>query len=342
MLKYSLSFKLLGHLKRNILPNWRLIHSKTDFRLEELSHRKIIRVSGEGSSDYLQGLVTNDVNDLTSSMYAMFLNNKGRILFDSIIYRTEDKDTLLVECDSEAVHQLIKHLNLYKLRKKLAISLDSELSVWCIYNPKVTDLIIDYNAKEPKVSSTETFDMDGVNKNLMITPDPRTNLLGYRMIAREDDKMPDLPKGNSYTLCRYKLGVGEGINELLVGQSFPLEMNCDYLNGVSFNKGCYIGQELTARTFHTGVIRKRLMPLIFDSEALGIPINTPIEDPNVIRKSPIGKVRTTKGVNGIGLMRVSETIESKSLKVLNFIARSYIPVWWPEETVEQTYIKIKK
>ncbi|CAH1400617.1 unnamed protein product [Nezara viridula] len=120
-----------------------------------------------------------------------------------------------------------------------------------------------------------------------VEDDPRWMEVGEWQ--REDDKIPDLPRGDLYTLCRYKLGIGEGINELLFGQSFPLEMNCDYLNGVSFNKGCYIGQELTARTFHTGVIRKRLMPLLFESEALGVPINTPIEDPNVTRKSPIGK-----------------------------------------------------
>ncbi|XP_014270574.1 putative transferase CAF17 homolog, mitochondrial [Halyomorpha halys] len=337
MLRYPVSCTFLGYIKRSILLSCRYNHSKTDFRLEELNHRKIVRLSGEESSNFLQGLVTNDVNNISSSMYTMFLNNRGRILFDSIIYPAKEKDTFLLECDSQAMHQLIKHLNMYKLRKKIAISLASELNVWCIYNPKLVD-----NSNEAKVSSTETFDMNAVDKNLMITPDPRTNLLGYRIIAKEGDEIPNLPKSDLYTLCRYKLGIGEGIDELLFEQSFPLEMNCDYLNGVSFNKGCYIGQELTARSFHTGVIRKRLMPLIFESEALGIPINTPIEDPNITRKSPIGKVRTVKGVNGIGLMRVSETIESKSLKIINFMARSYIPGWWPEETVEQTYVKIKK
>jgi len=94
------------------------------------------------------------------------------------------------------------------------------------------------------------------------------------------------------------------------GAVFPLEANGDYMNGISFHKGCYVGQELTARTHHTGVVRKRLMPLKFDGDASSIRINTKILDE---RGNPVGKFR--RGINkyGIGLLYVELAMAAKSL-----------------------------
>ncbi len=79
-----------------------------------------------------------------------------------------------------------------------------------------------------------------------------------------DDPLPLSPDG--YHRHRLALGVAEGTDEVPLGACFPLEYNLDYLNGVSFSKGCYLGQELTARSFHTGVIRKRVMPISLTEE----------------------------------------------------------------------------
>lgn len=301
---------------------------------EKLQRRGLIRISGESSSEFLQGLITNDMKYLENeqpSLYCMFLNNKGRVLFDSIIYRALENNTFYIECDDHCVPQLIRHLSLYKVRRKIDIvSVNSEFSVWAIYNVAHIDRLTSTVTNENNETDIVPFDPASIkNVGTIVVPDPRLTALGYRAIVKEGEDLSGFPKSNLYDVCRYKLGVGEGIDELLVGQSFPLEINCDYLKGVSFDKGCYIGQELTARTFHTGVIRKRLMPLVFEGEPKEIPLGTVIDDLEVTKKSEIGKLRAVKGNYGIGILRISEALSAKSLKILSYVARSYSPFWWP-------------
>jgi folate-binding protein YgfZ len=102
-------------------------------------------------------------------------------------------------------------------------------------------------------------------------PDPRLPALGHRLVLPTgQDPLPLLPAGcrschpATFTSLRYRLGVAEGAAEVPTGKALPLEYNLDYLHGVNFHKGCYIGQELTARTHHTGVIRKRILPLTIE------------------------------------------------------------------------------
>ncbi len=95
--------------------------------------------------------------------------------------------------------------------------------------------------------------------------DPRLEELGWRVLLGPGQELRpkenlELSEESEYKSLLYALGVGEGVADFPTGNSFPLESNGDYLHGISFQKGCYIGQELTARTHHTGVIRKRLMP----------------------------------------------------------------------------------
>lgn len=311
---------------------------------EKLQNRHILRVSGESCSEFLQGLITNDMRLLedasVNSLYAMFLNNRGRILYDTIIFRTHENNLFLIECDSSCSKQLMKHLNLYKVRRKIDIKLESELSVWAIYNTHLIDECA--KGKLPDGFQNDyKFDTNSLNESAIVVGDPRVPALGYRTILQNDKSITNLSNGNLYKQCRYKLGIGEGVDELEPGQNFTLEMNCDFLNGVSFDKGCYIGQELTARTFHTGVVRKRLMPLVFDMELSGIPCQTPIDD-EVPRKSPLGKLKSHCGKYGLGLMRVSETLSSQSLKILNNNVQAFIPYWWPSDIIKQKYMTLNK
>ncbi|XP_011500948.1 PREDICTED: putative transferase CAF17 homolog, mitochondrial isoform X2 [Ceratosolen solmsi marchali] len=139
---------------------------------------------------------------------------------------------------------------------------------------------------------------------------------------------------------RYKLGIGEGVQDLLFGVSFPLEINCDYLHGLSFHKGCYIGQELTARTHHTGVIRKRLMPLIFNNiNGKNFEYDEKIINDN---GNIVGKIRGYVGTVGLGLMRIGETIASKTLFVKGCTLKIVKPQWWPQESPKIGALKINK
>lgn len=283
--------------------------------------RSLIRCAGQTkeTSQFLQGMITNDMQLLDQSkscIYTLFLNKLGRILYDSIIYKrsdvNDDKEEFLIECDKEVVSNLVRHLKLYRVRRKVDISVSDEYDLWCL---KSTSF--------PSESSS-----------IKVFEDPRLKEIGNRVISKKNSdlkkSLKDVSGGteDDYILHRYQLGVGEGIVDILPEKSFPMEANCDYMNGVSFQKGCYIGQELTARTFHTGVVRKRLMPLIFDKP---IAVNlSEVHDIKDEQKKSVGKLRNIIGHHGLGLLRVEQVLAAKQLSINENICRTEKPSWWPK------------
>ncbi|KAF4523772.1 hypothetical protein B566_EDAN013600 [Ephemera danica] len=285
--------------------------------IERLTKRSLLRVSGNEAAPFLQGLITNDMRHLeegSPAMFCVFLNTKGRVLYDSIVYHPpRENDVFYVECDADASPALQRHLKLYRVRKKIDIEdIGNTNTIWVAYG--------------------ETG-IESKNDDLFIVRDPRLKDLGYRIIAPTTiDVVSDLGGkiSNDYENMRYRLGVGEGTEELPPGNCFPLEVNCDYLHGVSFHKGCYIGQELTARTHHTGVVRKRLMPLQYE-RCQDLP------QPDSIVLGPgernVGKVRKLNAQgHGLALLRVAEVLKSPDdLLVGTLQVKTQRPSWWPAE-----------
>ena len=195
-----------------------------------LHDRAVIRlVSPDGSEDvvaFLQGLVTNDIaGDLP--VYAALLTPQGKMLFDFFVWPAPD-DGLLLDCESEAAEDLVKRLSLYRLRRKIDIARDEGLTVhW---------------AAEAG---------DGGAR------DPRLAALGQRWIAPKEDS--DASADQAYLKHRLSLGVPEGRREM--ADTLWLETNAVELNGVSFGKGCYIGQENTARMNWRQKVNRRLIVL---------------------------------------------------------------------------------
>jgi len=282
-------------------------------KLELLNYRGLIKVQGDGMYDYCQGLMTNDIFRLKTekSLFTMILNSKGRVLYDCLVYRMNDH--LLLECDKNDAVDLTKYLKTYLLRRKLEINILDNTSVWVLFGS--TPVTVEFN-------SASVFN------------DPRLPILGQRIITDKtsdikDEKFLDERDCNfTYQQWRYTNGVAEGC-ELLKGRSFPLEMNCDYLNGISYNKGCYIGQELTARTHHTGVTRKRIMPIIFDETPTGLDVNVDIYSQSASdTKRPPGILRGLCGKVGVALLRIDECLKAEQLVIGGFTAKTFIPNWW--------------
>lgn len=303
--------------------------------LIQLRNKKLLKVSGKDASDFLQGLVTNDMghfDDGARCMYAMFLNNKGRVLYDSLIYKWDD-DSFLLECERSVYNSLIRHLSLYKLKRNVLFDdASTDYDVWTLISPGNTQL--------PEI----TFDP---KSQINLFTDPRLNELGCRLITLNSlngsslielfGKDILLKDEDVYRYVRYKLGVGEGPEELPPGACFPLEVNCDYLHGVSFHKGCYIGQELTARVYHTGVVRKRIMPLRF-IEVIDVLENVGKDEvilPAKDSKPKIGVLRGYVHDFGIGLLRIKEAIQAGSVKMNNYTAEVIKPAWWPIEAPKE-------
>ncbi|KAH8380282.1 hypothetical protein KR009_009794 [Drosophila setifemur] len=311
--------KLLRNLRQLSLAA-RQIHT-----LEPLANRELIRVRGSEVVPFLQGLVTNDVSRIQqsssasgpTSQYTLFLNKSGRVLYDSIIYRTSNPDTFLLECDREASAEFQRHLRTYRVRKRIDIdSVDEELKAWVLFGPQ-----IDAPTDSKMIAST----------------DPRLPALGTRILAPADLNREKIIKGiginalsptpeHNYQLLRYKQGVGEGSQELPAGKCFPLEANADYLHGVSFQKGCYVGQELTARIHHSGVIRKRYMPI-----RLTAPLSAN-RDVTSIAGAKLGRVLGAAQDHGVALLRIEQVLNGQELMLDGEPCFADRPLWWPEET----------
>lgn len=299
--------------------------------LEPLKDRELIRLHGNEVAPFLQGLVTNDITRLQdphgpSSLYALFLNRSGRLMYDTIIYRTNDPETFLVECDRDASADFRRHLRTYRVRKRIEIdSVDDEYTPWVLFSED----------KNMEVGSKSGLD-------LFLSRDPRLSSLGTRILAPTDVDASQLgtdmwrnheiavvnpTSEENYKLMRYKQGIGEGIRELPPGKCFPLEANADYLHGVSFNKGCYVGQELTARVHHSGVIRKRYMPLRFTA-----PVSSNYTVKSVAGAN-LGRVFGHTKNRGVGLLRIDPVLSGQQQLVVDG-ERCYVerPKWWPAES----------
>ncbi|KAL2717081.1 hypothetical protein V1478_012781 [Vespula squamosa] len=299
--------------------------------LECLNERSVLRVSGHESAAFLQGLITNDIGHLkedSASIYSLFLNIKGRVLYDTILYKSKEDNVFYIECDTQVAESLEKHLKMYRVRKNIDISsIDKNMKVWSMFDP--TEIIDGENENSSIEGSI--FPCGATNNkgskfinNIIICQDPRSSNFGLRILAESNierseiikylDPNISISKNNlTYKEFKYKVGLGEGVNDLPPGKPLPLEINCDYLHGISFHKGCYIGQELTARTHHTGVVRKRLLPFIFDQ----IPTVSFKYDEKILNESGkvIGHYRGHNNKHGLGLMRLSETFNAKQIEI---------------------------
>jgi len=188
-----------------------------------LQDRALLRLSGEEVRGFLQGLVTQDVTVLAPErpLWAGLLTPQGKALFDFILWA--EGDDVLVDCEAEAADDLLRRLTLYRLRRKVVIGREEGLAVH--------------------------WSADGE----AAVADPRLPELGRRWLAA-----PSEP-AQGWLEHRLRLGVTEGRAELGSDRTLWLECNAAELNGVSFTKGCYVGQENTARMNYRSKVNRRLV-----------------------------------------------------------------------------------
>ena len=197
--------------------------------------RRIIRVGGADRVDFLQGLVTNDVT--RAPVWAALLTAQGKYLADFLI--VPQGDALLLDVDARLADDLLRRLSMYKLRAAVELA--------------PTDL---------KVTRGTGTAPDGA------IPDPRHPALGWRHYgATEGDD------GTDWDAIRVAHAIPESLVELIPNETFILEAGFERLHGVDFRKGCYVGQEVTARMKHKTELRKGLVTVAIDGEA---PVGTPI------------------------------------------------------------------
>ncbi|MHA1524160.1 MAG: CAF17-like 4Fe-4S cluster assembly/insertion protein YgfZ [Alphaproteobacteria bacterium] len=196
---------------------------------EHLHDRAVVAVTGPDATTFLQGLVTNDMHEARpgQAISAALLTPQGKILFDFLIVAQDDASGFSLDCHAQVADDLVKRLGLYRLRAKVDCAVTNLHVVWVVDAPLAGGFA-----------------------------DPRHQMLGQRAFTEN----PAANQATTYHQRRIALGIAEGVHDFAAGAVFPHEANLDLLGGVSFSKGCYIGQEVVSRTHHRGTARKRFFP----------------------------------------------------------------------------------
>ncbi len=227
------------------------------------SDRAIITVAGEDRQAFLQGLVSNDIAKVSDgrAIYATLLTAQGRFLFDLFI--AEQDGRYLVDCAGPRRADLIKRLSMYRLRSKATIA-DADTD-WCA-------AVLFGDGAAAAVGLGGAAGSAAAFGGGVAYVDPRLPDLGVRLIlprATAQESLDGLKAANdadgaAYHRLRITLGVPDAARDLTPEKSILLENGFDELNAIDWQKGCYMGQELTARTRYRGLVRKRLLPVRID------------------------------------------------------------------------------
>ena len=229
-----------------------------------LEERGLLSITGSDTKDFLQNILSNDITkvDNANSIFSAILTPQGKCLYEFFVVKS--KDGYLLECDLALVLEMVSHLTKYKLRSKIEINdLSEEYVVGVISREKFGEIQKIESSREKTI----------IYKNNRIFLDPRSEKLGARILSTLQNlhltiKNLSLKVANNkfYLDLAFKQGVPvEGISNLK-DKIFALEANFEELNAIDFKKGCYVGQENTARMKLKNKIRKRLLPIYSEKE----------------------------------------------------------------------------
>lgn len=261
-----------------------------------LENRAVLSVSGQDAVEFLQGLVSNDVERVneTTAIWAAFLTPQGKFLHEFMIAHRDGK--LLLDCEASRAVDLQTRLKRFRLRAKVDVALEEALGVAAIWGDQSLALF-GLDGKPGAATRTD----DGV-----ALCDPRLSAAGARIIAERKTLSQSLEtlgcvakNATDYDLHRVSLGLPDGSRDMEVEKALLLENGFEELGGVDFKKGCYIGQELTARTHYRALIKKRLLPVDIDGEAP--PAGTPL----TLDGKDAGEMKSSAGQRGLALIRLA-------------------------------------
>jgi folate-binding protein YgfZ len=275
-----------------------------------LPHRGVVAVGGPDRVEFLQGLISNDTTKVApeSAIWAALLTPQGRFL-NEMFAVDGGGDTLLLETERERAPALAKKLSLYRLRSKVTVE-DRSVAM------EVAAVFGSPQAPLPPLGGAIAF------------ADPRLQELGYRVLAPSGtlegmlaaQGMTEAPF-EEYDALRLALGVPDGSRDLPVEKALLLENGFDELHGVDWNKGCYMGQELTARTKYRALIRKRLLPVSIEGEA---------PSPGTIVEmdgKEVGELRSGSGKRALALLQLEAVRSGAALSADGQRVTPEFPAW---------------
>ncbi len=258
-----------------------------------LPHRTILRITGPDRKTFLQGLITNDILKLTreTPLYSALLSPQGKVLFDFILI--EEGDAILMDCWKEKVTALKQRLEMYKLRAQVKITQDESLKVHALT----------------------------AMKSGLTIQDPRHSGLGMRSYCTDTS-----PANNNFESLRLGLGIPES-QDFIEDRSFPIEFGMANLHAISFNKGCYVGQEVVARSRSRATINKALHR-VQSLEGSLPPPGTPV----MSGSTEIGQLRSSYQGVGLAVLRLDGVLGAEKLMAGDIAISATLPDWFSVPT----------
>ncbi|WP_366657051.1 folate-binding protein [Fodinicurvata sp. EGI_FJ10296] len=273
-------------------------------KLVSLPDRGLFELGGEERIAFLNGLVSNDMAKLspTTSLYGTFLTPQGKFLYE--FFALTDGASVILDTERERIDEFRKKLRLYKLRSKVTVSeSDPAAHVFALVGDSAP-AALGFDADAAPGATRHLGTLAAIGDTFAVL-DPRHAGLGARIVVRaanEQSGTADIAAAladhlavavgsrGDYDRRRIALAVPDASRDMIVEKSALLESNIDRLNGISWDKGCYLGQELTARTHYRGLVKRRLVPLRFAD-------GTPPEIGAEITKdgSVVGDIRSAAG-----------------------------------------------
>jgi folate-binding protein YgfZ len=284
-----------------------------------LSHRAAIAVHGEDRMAFLQGLISNDMAKVENgeAVWAAFLTAQGKFLHEFFVIPRGD--AVILECEYARRDDLITRLSRYRLRAKATLSADP-MTVAVAWGDDAAGAL-------GTTSQLGAVKVSGVG---VIYTDPRVEGAGVRAVLDADQiaawaQLPGLTSAplEAYDSHRLELGLPDGSRDMEIDKALLLENGFAELHGVDFKKGCYIGQELTARTHYRALIKKRLMPVTITGAAPSPGAAITLDG------SDAGEIKSVQGDRGLALIRLDTwrkapdgVLETTGAKITPFV-----PAW---------------
>ncbi len=260
--------------------------------------RAVIRIEGPDARHFLHNLLTADIEHLPDggARYAALLTPQGKILFDVFVF--DAGGVIHIDCAAAQKSDLLKRFALYKLRAQVTIS--------------------DQPGLAAMVSSTSGT-----------WADPRYAAMGFRSIVPSGSA----PVSDDYDAARIALGLADSVADIGSGVLFPHEANLDQLGGVSFTKGCYVGQEVVSRMEHRGTARSRILPLKLSGPA-------PAKG-SLIRSGDktVGEVLSSRGMRALGLLRLDRLADAEVPLLTGDVSATVVKPRWVRYEVPKAEVE---
>ncbi|KAH8830799.1 Aminomethyltransferase folate-binding domain-containing protein [Flagelloscypha sp. PMI_526] len=303
--------------------------------IARLRNRALVSVTGSQATEFLNGVLSTAVQPPSAGpFFSALLHAKGRVLYDIMVYPyfpAVGKPGYILEYDSRpAESPLFETLKRFVLRSKVKIrNMTDEYSVWAQWDSSKTE--------QPQVKEWRPLSLR----------DMRAPAMGTRLLVRGGDRPPQVIP-DKYLHHRILQGVPEGFDDIPHLSALPMESNLDLMGGIDFRKGCYVGQELTVRTYFKGVVRKRIVPIQLDlpknrhiqSGAKITTIGNTEENPRALRGH--GRLLSNIEGNALALLRLDHVVDNTLRFDVELPDGSVcqgiptLPPWWPNfPSVEQ-------